>query len=192
MPTPKAFGQFGEQRQKERARSGAEVGDPQLPRARAGRIDRGERRLDDRFRLRARHQRRGIDVQRQAPEFLAADDTRDRFARQPAAGQRRDRASLAFVENAPAGGRQRGVIERQRMTDENAGIKFGRIDPGRLEFFGQQRAALPAIVSASAPSCRAGVVTCTAVVIPFPRQRAARPDARRPARRRIRPAPRPP
>ena len=34
------------------------------------RVDCGERRFDDRFGLRPRHQRRGVDAQSQAPEFL--------------------------------------------------------------------------------------------------------------------------
>ena len=61
--------------------------------ARASRLraKRGERGLDHGLGLRPRHQRFGVEPQRQAPEFLAADDARDRLAREPARGQRGNR-----------------------------------------------------------------------------------------------------
>ena len=58
----------------------------------ADRIDRGKRRLDDGLGLRPRHQRGFVEPQRQAPEFLDAEDARDRLAVEPPRGERRQRA----------------------------------------------------------------------------------------------------
>ena len=134
---PGRVGQLGEQRQKERARAGAEIGDPPDTRARAVRIDGGERRLDHRFGFRPRHQRRGIDAQRQAPEFLAADDARDRLARKPPRRERGDRRSLRGVKRAGAGRGERGMIEPKRVSDEDAGVELGRIEAGNAKFLRQ-------------------------------------------------------
>ena len=83
-------------------------------------IDRRERRLDHGFGFRPRHQRRGVDAQRQAPEFLAADDARDRLAREPPLRPaRRLRRLLAASSDACAGRRERRVIER-RARDRSA------------------------------------------------------------------------
>ena len=64
------------------------------------RIDRRERRLDDSFGFRSRHQRRGIDAQRQAPELLAAENARDRLAGEAAVRQSGDGVFLVRAEPA--------------------------------------------------------------------------------------------
>src|SRR4029077_15647636 len=74
--------------------AGAEIGNAQFSRARAAGIDCRECSLDDRFRLRPWHQRRGIDAQRQAPEFLIAENARDRLAGEAASSQSGDGAVL--------------------------------------------------------------------------------------------------
>ncbi len=61
-------------------------------RARTIAVDRGKRRLDDGFGLRPRHQRGFVEPQRQAPEFLDAENARDRLAAEPPRGKRSQRA----------------------------------------------------------------------------------------------------
>ena len=56
--------------------------------------ERSERGLDHGLGLRPRHQRIRVEPQRQAPEFLAADDAGDRLVREPARGERGDRVSV--------------------------------------------------------------------------------------------------
>ena len=81
-------GQLVQQRQQDRAGAGADVGDAQrLERIAAG-ANEFERRLDHGFRIRARHQRVGGEREAQAPEFLLAEDARDRFVLQPPLHQR--------------------------------------------------------------------------------------------------------
>ena len=93
VPTPDAFGNSLSSASRIAPTAGAEVGDAQRPRARTRSVDRGQRGLDHGFGLRPRHQRAGIDAQRQAPKFLPADDARDRLVREPALRQRGDGGS---------------------------------------------------------------------------------------------------
>src|SRR5262249_56138943 len=73
------LGQLGKQRQQQRAGAGAEIGDAQVLRLAPLIAERGQRRLDHGFALRARQQRFAVDLEPQAPKFLAADDARDRL-----------------------------------------------------------------------------------------------------------------
>ena len=103
--------QFGQQREQQRAGAGAEIGDAQRARARSAGVDRGERRLDHGFGFRPRHQRGGVSAQRQAPEFLDAEDARDRLALEPPRGERRDRVALASSPSA------RSRLDGERRCD---------------------------------------------------------------------------
>ena len=125
VPTAERARQFAHEREKERTAPGTEIGDPAHTRARALRIDGGERRLDDRFALRPRHQRRLGERKLQAPEFLAAHDARDRFASEAPACQGLDRFTRLAIEHARASRRERRLVEAKRMTDKNARVEFG-------------------------------------------------------------------
>ena len=125
VPTPNAPGNSLHEREKERTAPGAEIGDPARTRARALRIDGGERRLDDRFALRPRHQRRLGERKLQAPEFLAAHDARDRLASEAPARKGLDRVARLAIEHARASRRERRLVEAKRMTDKNTRIEFG-------------------------------------------------------------------
>ena len=74
------IGQLGEQRQQEGTRAGAEIGDPQCTRARAGYVETFERGFDNRLGVGARHQRVRRERELQAPELLDADDAGNRLA----------------------------------------------------------------------------------------------------------------
>ncbi len=87
VPMPLRVRQFGQQRQQDRARTGAEIGDAQRSRARAVAIEQRERQFDDGFGFGPRHQHGRRDDQRQAPEFLLADNARDGLAREAARGE---------------------------------------------------------------------------------------------------------
>ena len=76
-----------QQREQDRARAGAEIGDAQAPRAI---VDERQRQLDDGFGFRPRHQHGGRDGERQAPEFARTDDARDRLAGKTARFEGRD------------------------------------------------------------------------------------------------------
>jgi hypothetical protein len=117
--------QFAHEREKERTAPGTEIGDPAQTRAWALGIDGGERRLDDRFALRPRHQRRLGERKLQAPEFLAAHDARDRFASEAPARKGIDRVARLALEHARASRRERRLVEAKRMTDKNTRIEFG-------------------------------------------------------------------
>ncbi len=97
-------------------------------------IDCGERSLDDRFGLRPRHQRRRVDAQRQTPEFLPC-----RRCGQPARARSRRCAARRwrFLRRRQACAhrrRKRGMIEAERVTDQDAGIELGRIDAAGAKF----------------------------------------------------------
>ena len=153
--------------------------------ARAVGIERGERRFDNRFRFRPRHQRRGIDRELQAPEFLAADDARDRLARETPPRQRRDCVLLrrASRTRAPAAA-SAGMIERQRVSRRGCGhrVRANRCRRRGISRVSARRAA--ATVRASrVRHGRAAVAPAVERHQRSPRRRAAPPDARRPARR---------
>ena len=122
LPTPKAFGSS--------VKSASRIAPEPVPistmrkaRDRGPRaFDGRERRLDDRFRLRPRHQRRGIDAKLQAPEFLEADNARYRFMGEAALGQGSDR--VCFV-----GGR--GAADPKRQARHGRGKAHGRPGAGR-------------------------------------------------------------
>ena len=80
--------QFGEQGDQQCAGAGAEVGDAQRAVARSICVERGERGFDQGFGFGARHQRGGVELQRQAPEFLDAENARDGLAVEAPRGER--------------------------------------------------------------------------------------------------------
>src|SRR5262249_61962976 len=73
--------EFREQRQKQRTRASPEVGDAQRTPSAIVAIDCRERRLDHGLGLRPGQEGFGIDLERQAPKFLAAEKARDRLPR---------------------------------------------------------------------------------------------------------------
>ena len=68
--------QFRQKREQDRTRTGAEIGDVQRTGPRAVAVEQCERQLDHSFGFRPRHQHGGRDGERQAPEFLLADNAR--------------------------------------------------------------------------------------------------------------------
>ena len=91
-------------------------------------VDRGKRRLDHGFGLRPRHQRGFVEPQRQAPEFLDAEDARDRLAAEPPRGKRSQLRALVLAEAARSLSIvERGVVEAERVADEQARVELGRI-----------------------------------------------------------------
>src|SRR5262249_41674146 len=72
-------------------------------------------------------QRFGIDLERQAPEFLAAEKARDRLAREPPRRKRRNGAGFIGREHAARLGRERRVVEPKRMADESARSRRGAV-----------------------------------------------------------------
>ena len=67
-------------RERDRAAAGADVEDARCVRS----FDQGERPLDDDLRLRTRHQRARVGLQRQSPEAPLAEDVGERLALPPA------------------------------------------------------------------------------------------------------------
>ena len=130
--------QFGQERQNERAAAGAEVGDAQRSRARAVHVDRCERSLDDGFRFRSRHQRRGIDAQWQAPEFLVPDNARDRLAGEATVRQSGDGVFLIRAKPARGSRGERRMIEAKRVADQDTGVEFGRVEARGAKFCRQR------------------------------------------------------
>ena len=122
--------QFGQQREQQRARAGAEIGDAQRAAARPACVDRGERRLDHGLGLRPRHQRRVGDAQRQPPEFLAADDARHRLALEP---PRRKRGQRRAPRRRRDCGSPRSPARcgRGRAHGRSAGARRARANRGR-------------------------------------------------------------
>ncbi len=108
---PDRVWQFGKQRQKQCARAGAEIGNTQRPCTGPSCIDCSERRFDNCFGLGSRHKRCWTDAKRQAPEFLAADNARDRLSGQPALRQCGDRTFLLGIKTMRANGGEGGMIE---------------------------------------------------------------------------------
>ncbi len=80
VPNPVRRRQFGQQRQQNRAGAGAEIGDAQRAIEASTGAQQFQRQFDHRLGIGPRHQRRGRELQRQPPEFLLADNARDRFA----------------------------------------------------------------------------------------------------------------
>src|SRR6185437_7888751 len=77
---PEGLRQLRQQRQQDRAGAGAEIGYPQRAIGSAGVAHYFQRQFDQGFGIGPRHQRRRRKFQRQSPEFLVADNARDRLA----------------------------------------------------------------------------------------------------------------
>ncbi len=84
-----------------------------------------QRQFDHGFGIGPRHQRRGRQCQRQSPEFLVAENARDRLAAEAAA--REILQPVRFVRGElPAGGRdQAGEVEAEHGADQQSRIEFG-------------------------------------------------------------------
>src|SRR5262249_21216030 len=104
----------------------------------SSRIDFSKRRFHECFCFRARHQRRRINAQRQAPEFLEADNARDGLVHQPALREAGDRVPIAGGKDTRACRRQPGVIEGEGVTNKDAGVEVWRFDSSRAEPFRQE------------------------------------------------------
>ncbi len=119
------------------------------PRIRAR--ERRERGLDHGLGLRPRHQRVGRERERQAPELLAAEDARDRLAREPARAPSAAMAAAsagASARSAARGERRRG---RGRAHGRRGGAHRARACRGRRrETPARARGAPPRSVSPSA------------------------------------------
>ena len=126
------------QREQDRARPGAEIGDAQAPRAIG---NKRQCKLDDRFGFRAGDQNGGCDGERQAPEFARADDARDRLAGKTARFEGRDRCGI-LGQRARRRRHEAGMVEAERMANENARVEIGRLEPGIAERRGEAAAGL--------------------------------------------------
>src|SRR5262249_21050383 len=89
---------------------------------------RRPRGLDHGLGLRPGQQRFGIDLERQPPKFLAAEDARDWLALKPPRRKRRNGAGLLGGEPAARLGGERRVVEAKRVADDDARIELGRVE----------------------------------------------------------------
>ena len=92
--------------------------------------------LDHRFGVGPRHQRRRRKLQRQTPEFLGSENTRDRLTREAAARKVLQPHGLSRGDGPRRGRDEAGQVETQRRADQNPRVEFRRIDcvcpePGR-------------------------------------------------------------
>src|SRR5262249_39535284 len=78
--------------------------------------------------LRPGQQRFGVDLERQPPKFLAAENARDRLALKPPRRKRGNGASLLGPEHAARLGPERGVVQPKGQAGQE-----GRIEPGPIE-----------------------------------------------------------
>ena len=101
--------------------------------AQAAAHDEIERGFDHRFGFRPRHQNVGRDVERQAPEFLAAENARHRLTSQSARDKRRHRIDFTLLEDTVGLRDELCAIETQRVAEQGARIHLGRIDSGGFE-----------------------------------------------------------
>src|SRR5262249_55206594 len=113
---------------------GAETDDAQGARFSMFAIERRQRRLDHGLGLRPGQQRFGVDLERQPPKFLAAENARDRLTVKSPRRKRGNGADLLGGEHAARLGRERGVVEPKGMADDDARIELGRIEapPAKL------------------------------------------------------------
>ena len=135
--------------------------------ARTFRSGRLAARLHHRLGLGPRHQGLGVEPQRQPPEFLAAEDARDRLARQPARRQGGNVACFRDGEPAVRLRGETGVIERERVRHQQPRVELGRLQAvaakfrrqrstrighggARLELCRQGRHAVPSAASSAA------------------------------------------
>ena len=160
-------GQFAEQRQQQRARAGADIEHAQLLQAQAARRRRHRARPRPPFRFPAAAPARGRDCERETPEFLAAENARDRLVPEPARGERLDRLDLARLERAFALAINCGAVQAERMRRSAAARRSPatRCLPARN--FSRQRAPR------RGDACAVG-----RSVTPRLRPPAVRPDAR--------------
>src|SRR5262249_5938869 len=97
-------------------------------------IERRQRRLDHGLGLRPGQQRFGVDLERQPPKFLAADNARDRLALKPPRRKRGNGAGLLSGEHAARLGRECRVVEPKGMADDDARIELGRVETALTKF----------------------------------------------------------
>ena len=96
-----------------------------------------QRQFDHGFGIRPRHQRRGRQLQRQAPKFLLADNARDRLAREAAACEVVEASRFVRGELALRGRYQAGQIEAERVAGQNPRVEVGGFDRGGFESRGE-------------------------------------------------------
>ena len=125
--------QLAQQRQQQRARAGPEIDDAQRARFASIAIEGGERRLHHGLGFRPGQEDLGIDFERQFPKFFFAADARDRFARQPPRRKLGDGGGLLGCEHAVRLRGEPGVIESQRVADEDARVERGCLEPVRAK-----------------------------------------------------------
>ena len=132
VPNPVRRRQFGQQRQQNCAGAGAEIGDAQRAIEVAAGAHQLQRQFDHRLGIGPRHQRRGRELQRQSPEFLLAENARDRLAREAPARILRQSAASAEVSRRRLRDHA-GQVEAEHGCQKNARIEFGVIDAGGFE-----------------------------------------------------------
>ena len=122
-----------QQRQQDRTGAGAGVGNAQQ----SGRIASGtqdiERGLDNRFRVGSRHQRCRRKLEIQPPEFLAAEQARDRFAADAAVGEILQSRGFECSQSSLGVGDHSCEIEPRHGADHQPRIEFGRFDCSTLK-----------------------------------------------------------
>ena len=91
-----------------------------------------QRQLDQGFRIRPRHQRFRGEFERQSPEFLDAQDPRNRLARETAAGEIVKANGLIRREPPVRGGDDAAKIKPEHGADQQPRIEFGRIRSRRM------------------------------------------------------------
>jgi hypothetical protein len=119
-----------EQCDQDGAGAGAEIGDAQGSRPRSVAVEPGERGFDHRLGVRARHQHGWAHPERQAPELLHPGDAGDRFAAETARDERFDVFNLGSNERPLAVAHEAGVVEPERMADDEARVEIGALDAG--------------------------------------------------------------
>ena len=97
VPMPLRVRQLAQQCEQDRARAGAEVGDAQRPRAFARRSISASASSTTVSVSGRGTSTAGVTMKRQPPEFLRADDARDRLAGEPARRQRLRSRPLALA-----------------------------------------------------------------------------------------------
>ena len=122
-----------QQRQQDRAGAGADIGDAHgIGRLAAG-ANEFERRLDHRFRVGTRHQRVRGERETQAPEFLLAEDARDRLVLQPPLHQRGEVIGFVVLQRPLGRERHAGEIQLRCRADQQPRIELRRVELRRRE-----------------------------------------------------------
>ena len=173
--------QFGQERQQERARAGAEIGDAQRAAARPAFVDRGERCLDHGLGLRPRHQR-GLETRSGRPQNSLPPTMRATGSRSSRRAAMRDQRRGLLVAEAAVGFDRRARCGRARAHGRSAGAHRARGCRGRRG--GRRRSARGAprvtVMPDASGDGRRLAQKCTSGRLRPP---AARPDAPSPARR---------